>query len=145
MKIEMEGFRELERALAEDLPKATAKNVLRRSAKNAMKPLEERARQLVRKDTGETGKSITTKSVRASRFATHKGIAVETGPTGRQEGGTGARLEFGSVTHPAYPFMRPAADAEGLNVLKSIKGDLTEQIDKAKARIARKAARAAKG
>ena len=144
MKIEMKGFRELERALAEELPKATAKNTLRRSGRLAMGRIEDRAKELVREDTGETGDSITTKSVRASRFATHRGVAVETGPTGRQEGGTGARLEFGSAQHPAYPFMRPAADSEGMAVIMDVRENLTTQVQKAKDRIARKAARAAK-
>ncbi|MFN6934936.1 MAG: HK97 gp10 family phage protein, partial [Tsuneonella sp.] len=98
--IKLEGFRELERALAEELPKATARNVLRRTAINAMGRVEARAKQLAPVDDGRLRDSITTKAVTAKRqrgsvrYATSSGIEVQTGPTGRQEGGVGAFQEF---------------------------------------------------
>ena len=146
MKVELKGFRELERALAEELPKATAKNVLRRSAMLAMKRVELRAQTLAPRDTGGTAQGITTKNVKASRmpggrYARATGIMVATGPVGREEGGKAAYQEFGTVNQPAQPFMRPAADTEGQAVINDVRSTLIEQIDKAKARIARKLAK----
>ena len=149
MKVDMSGFRELERALSEDLPKATAKNVLKRSATAAMKRIEDRAKQLAPRNTGETADSITTKNVAAkrvsrTRYARSTGVTVATGPTGHPAGGKAAFSEFGTVKSPAQPYMRPAADAEGQAVIKDVKEALTDQVDKAKKRIARKMAKAAK-
>lgn len=147
LKVDLSGFRELERALAEELPKATARNVLRRTAINAMGRIEDRAKQLAPKDSGDLADSITTKTAKAARqqgsvrFARSSGVSVNTGPTGRPEGGKGAYQEFGTVKAPAQPYMRPAVDAEGQNVINDVREELTLQIEKAKARIAKKAAK----
>lgn len=144
--IRISGFRELERALAEELPKATAKNVLKRTAINAMARIEDRARQLVPVDDGDLKKSIATKPVKAkrvsrTRYASSSGVEVATGPTGRQEGGNAAWQEFGTVKQAAQPYMRPAADSEAENVIAEVRDELAAQIEKAKARIAKKAAK----
>lgn len=144
--IQTHGFKELERALAEELPKATAKNVLRRSATNAMKLIEDRARGLAPVERGRLRDGIVTKPTKAkrvsrTRFASSSGVEVATGPTGRPEGGNASWQEFGTVKMAAHPYMRPAADAEGHNVIDIVRTELALQIDKAKARIARKAAR----
>lgn len=148
MKIKIEGFRELERALAEDLPRATARNTLRRTAVNSMARIERAAKSKVPVDDGTLRDSITTKNAKAQRqagsvkFARSTGVEVMTGPTGRQEGGYGAFQEFGTVKMAANPFMRPAADTEGQNVIDEVRDELAAQIEKAKARIARKTAKA---
>lgn len=145
--VKLTGFKELEQALVEELPKATAKNSLRRAAIDAMKPLEARAKQLVRKDQGELAARITTKTVRAKRisrtkFESASGVIVATGPTGRPEGGGNAGWqEFGTVEMPASPYMRPAADSEGMPTIDRVRDALTVQIGKARKRIARKAAK----
>lgn len=144
--VKLTGFKELEQALIEDLPKTTAKNVLKRSAITAMAKLEARAKDLAPKDDGTLADSITTKPVKAkrasrTRYAASSGVTVATGPTGRPEGGNAAWQEFGTVHMAANPFMRPAADAEIEGVLEVVREELAAQIDKAKTRIARKAAR----
>jgi len=141
-----QGFKELERALIEELPKATAKSVLRRTAIKAMKPLEARAKQLAPIDDGGLRDSITTKPVKAkresrTRYASQSGVTVATGPTGRPEGGNPSWQEFGTVDMPANPYMRPSWDSEHGAILDTVKAELTTQITKAKGRIARKAAR----
>lgn len=148
MRVKLSGFRELEQALAEELPKATAKNVLRRSAIAAMQRIEGRAEQLAPRRKGKLVASVTTKPAKAkrvsrTRFARSSGVEVWTGPIGKNEAGSGnpAWQEFGTVKMPPHPYMRPAADAEGGNVIAEIRQALTEQIAKAKARIAKKAAR----
>lgn len=144
------GFKELEQALANELPKATARNAMRRAATNAMKHIESRAKQLAPRDEGALADSITTKNVKAkrtsrTRYAKSDGIAVATGPTSRRAsdpGGNAAWQEFGTVDMPANPYMRPAADGEAPKVISDVREELASQIEKAKARIARKAAKA---
>lgn len=150
LKFEAKGFKELEQALVSELPKATAKSVLRRTAINAMKHIEARAKQLAPRDEGDLAESITTKNVKAvrvsrTRYAASKGVAVATGPTGREEGGNAAWQEFGTVNMAAQPFMRPAADGESKTVIDDVRTELTSQIEKARKRIASKTAKATKG
>lgn len=149
MKInaDLKGFRELERALAEDLPRATARNVLRRTAVNAMARIEAAAKRNAPVADGTLRDSIKTRSVKAKRqagsakFARSSGVEIATGPTGRQEGGNAAFQEFGTVKMRPHPFMRPAVDSEGQNVIDEVRDELAAQIEKAKARIAKKAAK----
>lgn len=141
------GFKELEKALAEELPKATAKNVLRRSGIAVMeRRIEARARELAPRERGELQDGITTKAVRAKRqrggrYERSSGVEIATGPTGNPKGGNAAWQEDGTVNMPANPYMRPAADAEGENVIGDVREELAARIDKAKARIAKRAAR----
>ena len=51
--------------------------------------------------------------------------------------------EFGTVHHGPQPYMRPAWDANALQALELIKSELWNEIQKAAARLARKAARQA--
>lgn len=143
------GFKELERALVEELPKATAKSVLRRTGINAMKRIENRAKELAPRDDGALIASITTKPVKAkrtsrTRYESQSGITIATGPTSRRAddpGGNPAWQEFGTVNMPANPYMRPAADSEIPAVLNDVRDELALQIEKARKRIARKAAK----
>lgn len=147
--VQTTGFRELERALVQDLPKATAKNVLRRAGINGMKRIEDRAKELAPKDDGELAASIATKPVKAqrasrTRYKSQSGITLATGPTSRRAdspGGNAAWQELGTVNMPANAYMRPAADSEAPGVIDIVRDELTREIDKAKSRIAKKAAR----
>lgn len=141
-----QGFPELEKALAEELPKATAKNVLRRAGIAAMGRIESKARQRVPVDDGTLRDSIATKPVRARRisrtqFARSTGVEIATGPTGRPAGGVGAWQEDGTVNMAANPYMRPAADEEAGAVIGDVRDELATQVGKAKTRIARRAAK----
>lgn len=154
--VKTSGFKELERALAEELPKATGKAVLRRTAINSMKRIEDRMADLAPFDANDRDgdgrhlrETMTTKVVKAKRargsvrFASQGGITVATGPapTGRRARRNAGFQERGTVKMPAQPYARPAADAEGMAVIDDVKTELASQIDKAKARIARKAAK----
>jgi hypothetical protein len=57
----------------------------------------------------------------------------------------GQQLEFGNIHMPAHPSGRPAWDATKDAVLDGIAKDLGDEIEKSRARLARKAARLAKG
>lgn len=150
----LEGFKELERALAEELPKATARNVLTRTATNAMKRIEDRMGQLApRGDGGTDGQHladsmrtqpVTAKRARGSvRFDRKNGVAVMTGPApeGKLDRANAGFQEYGTVKMSPNSYARPAADMEAENVIADVRDELAKQIDKAKARIARKAAR----
>ena len=145
---EVTGFKDLERALAEELPKATARNVLRRAANKSMERIRTGMAERAPKNTRELADGMKTQNAKADRipgtkrYAKQNGVSVNTGPTtGPDEGGNPAWQEFGTVNMPAHPYSRPPADAEGEKVIAEVKGELTKQIDAAKRRIARKAAR----
>lgn len=149
MKIKLSGWPELERALAEDLPRATGKNVLRKSMISAMGRIENSAKAQAPVDDGELRDSITTKAVKAKRqrgsvrFARQTGLEVMTGPSvaGKVKRANASWQEYGTVNMQPNAYMRPAADTQGQNVVDDVIAELTIQIEKAKARIARKAAK----
>jgi HK97 gp10 family phage protein len=152
----MTGFKELERALAEELPKATAKNVLWRTAEASMKPLEERMASLAPHDPQDRdgdgkhlNETMRTQRVKATRQAGNRrydprsGVEVITGPapTGKRARANAGWQEDGTANMPAHPYARPAADSEGENIIHSVRDELTAQVGRAKDRIARRAAR----
>lgn len=152
----MTGFKELERALAEELPKATARNVLRRTATNAMKPIETGMAQRAPydeqdrdedgnhlRDTMRTQPVTAKRSAGSVRFDRSTGVAVMTGPApvGKRARANAGWQEDGTKDMPANPYARPTADAEGENVINSVRDELALQIDKAKDRIAKRAAK----
>jgi len=144
-KLKVEGLRELERALAE-LPKATAKNTLKRTLKLAAQPIADHAQRLAPRDTGglAEGIMVTTKKPKKHKSKGRAFAEIYIGPKARSV--NAVPQEFGTVNHPAQPFMRPAWDAEKETSLDIIKNELGGQITKAAARLAKKAARkAAKG
>lgn len=144
------GFRQLDEAL-KNLPRATAKNVLKRTAIKAMKRIEDGMAERAPKDEGTLAQSIRTQSVKATRqrgqvrFDARNGVEVITGPApeGRMDRANAGFQEFGTVKMAANPYARPTADAENVGVVEDIKEILTEEIDKAVARAARRAARGA--
>lgn len=154
--IKLTGFRELERALAEELPKTTAKGVLRRTATKSMKRIEDGMASRAPydpQDRDEDGRhlneTMTTQVVKArrrrgsKRFDAASGVEVLTGPapTGKRARRNASWQENGTVKMAAQPYARPTADAEGLNVIDDVKEILTVEIEKSKARIRRKAAK----
>lgn len=154
----VEGLRDLDEALAE-LPKATAKNVLKRTLIKALGPMEAQAEALAPKLTGElkAGFEIGTK-LSKRQMAQHRrdvgltpvmtidgfrsnpssAVYVFMGPHGSAKS---IVQEFGSVNQGPQPYMRPAWDSNKISALESIKDDLAEEIEKARARLARKAAK----
>lgn len=144
---QMAGMRELQRALADELPRAVAKNVLKRSGIAVMrKHIEGPAKARAPRDRGRLADGIDTQPVKAKRgaggrYARSDTIEIATGPTGRPEGGNASWQENGTVDSPAQPYMRPTADEGGPLVIADIRDEMASQIDKSRARIARKAAR----
>lgn len=154
MSMRISGFKELERALKEELPRATAKNALWRAATNAMKRVEEGMAQKAPydandrdgdgnhlRDTMKTERVKATRQQGSVRFDSRNGVEVRTGPApkGKRARANAGWQEHGTVKQAAHPYARPTADAEQANVIDDVRDELTVQIGKAKARIAKRA------
>lgn len=150
--VKVEGLKAVEAALG-DLPKATGKNVLRRVALARLEPMAEEARRRAPEEDSDLKDSIavSTKSSRYAKWKSRKQNTVEAymGPGGEGSGHAppqGSLQEFGTSRHAAQPFMRPAWDGGKADLLDGIADDLWSEINKASARLEKKAARfAAKG
>lgn len=141
--VKVEGLRELEAALSQ-LPKATAKATLRRTLKAAAEPTRAAAQAKAPRETGRLQTSIIvgTKLTRRQRQqAKREGTFFSEIHVGTANQAA-VPQEFGTVNHPAQPFMRPAWDVTQDQALEIIKDQLGNEIEKSAARLARKAARA---
>lgn len=150
----IEGLRELERELAE-FPKATARNILVRAGTEAIEPLRQAMadnapydpndRDGDGKHLNETMVTRVAKAGQARRLglARAQGVLLMTGPApvGQRARANAGWQEEGTVEMTPNPYARPAADSEGVPTIRRVKDALTGQIDKAKARIARKLAK----
>lgn len=139
----LEGLKELDQALTE-LPKATARNVLLRTLKEQGQPIADAGEANAPRLSGKLADSYTvgTKLSRRQKKQNRKESAVEVyvGPTPHPKS---VQTEFGNAHQAAHPHLRPAWDANVMRVLDGIKNALADQIEKARARLARKAAREA--
>lgn len=137
----IEGLAELDEALSE-LSKATARNVLLRTLKEQGEPIREEGERNAPKDKGGLKASYTvgTKLSRRQKSQNKKESAVEVyigpGPAAK-----GVQTEFGNAHQAPHPHLRPAFDSNVSRVLNGIKNDLADQIEKARERLARKAAK----
>lgn len=139
----IEGLADLDRALTE-LPKATARNVLMRTLKEQGQPIKDDGERLAPRLTGGLKESYTvgTKLSRRQKSQNRKESDVEVyigpGPAAKS-----VQTEFGNAHQAAQPHLRPAFDGNVQKVLKGIKDSLSDQIEKARQRLARKAERLA--
>jgi len=146
VKVKVTGLREVEKALA-DLPKSTGKNVLRRVLKKRAQPTADAmsagaprlSGQL--SDSAAVGTKLTKRqaSLHRKMFKSDK-AAVEmfVGMGGLAQA---TQQEFGNEHHGPQPFARPAWDATKGAMLDGIADDLWTEINKAAARLAKKAAK----
>jgi HK97 gp10 family phage protein len=148
LKVEFSGGRELEQAL-QDLGKRTvAKRTAERALKKAAEPIRDRWVQLAPQDQGDLKSAI--KIGRAIK-SVQKRLPGEVAATfvGIDES-VDRRLhiyaevqEFGNESNPAQPAGRPAWESQKDVALDRLADDLRSEIEKSKARAARKAARLA--
>lgn len=140
-KFRIEGLKELDEALKE-LPRATARNVLLRTLRQQGEPIRADGERNAPKDKGGLKASYTvgTKLSRRQKSQNKKESAVEVyigpGPAAK-----GVQTEFGNAHQAPHPHLRPAFDSNVHRVLEGIKDDLAKQIEKARERLARKAAK----
>ena len=144
-RVTIEGLSDLQSALAE-LPKATEKNVLLRALKKEAQPIADAGEALAPKRTGKLARSyvVTTKLTRRQKKFAKSGrsyVEVYVGPTAHPKS---IQTEFGNFRQAAEPHMRPAWDSQHGNVLLGIEDSIAAEIEKARARIARKAERLAR-
>lgn len=138
----IEGVSELQEALQE-LPKATGKNVPKRLIKRGQliaDDAQSKARVLSGKFQRSFGVSDKLSKRQRSQNKKESEVEVFAGPGDLVQAIT---EEFGTAHSAPHPTMRPAWDAHKRSTLNSIAKDLAEEIEKARARLARKAEREA--
>lgn len=139
--VHVEGLRELEQALKQ-LPRANAKAVLRRTLKEAGEPIAKSARakapkfEMYLSESIDVGTKLSRRQAGLHKKQSPVEMFVGPGPD------PAAHLdEFGSVNGPAQPFMRPAWDENKDQALETIANLTWIEIEKAAARLAKKAAK----
>lgn len=143
----VEGLKELERALLQ-LKTATAKRLMRKVLMAAAQPVADDAYGLAPDDPSTQGRDLkasigvgTQLSKRQRRLArrmSRSGVEVYVGAGAMPH----AHLqEFGTVNHPAHPFMRPAWDSNKDGVMESVKAGAWAEIEKVAERERKKAQR----
>lgn len=152
----LEGFKEFERAIVEELPKATARNLLVRIATKAMKPMEEAMARNAPYDPNDRdgdgrhlNETMRTQTVTAKLAkqvggpTRNEGVAVMTGPapTGKRARNNAGWQEHGTANMAANPYARPAADSEHGAVIEGVREGWRPEVEKVRARIAKKAAK----
>lgn len=146
LKVKLAGLRELDKALSA-LPKTTGKAVLRRVLKKAAQPVADAAESMAPREEGFLAGSIgvSTKLTSRQRSQHRKMFRNDKASVEMFVGAGGLpqahNQEFGNELHGPQPFMRPAWDGHKMQVLDSIKADLSEEITRAAARLAKKAAK----
>lgn len=139
----IEGLKELDVALTE-LPKATSRNVLLRTLKSEGQKIADAGEAYAPRLSGKLAESYTvgTKLSRSQRKKNKKQSHVEVyvGPTPHAKS---VQTEFGNSHQSAHPHLRPAWDGNVMRVLDGIKETLAAEIEKARARLAKRAARLA--
>lgn len=158
VKMKVEGFRDLEKALA-DLPRGTSRGVARRAMKKELQPVADMANELwpgTERDVFRITSRISRRQLGASRMQRGPNILnLFVGAPGGKDGTPEAHLvEFG--TGPRYhksgkyvgqvspqPALQPAWDANKNQILNGLGKRLWAEIEKTVARRARRAAKAA--
>jgi hypothetical protein len=148
-QFEIEGLKELDQALvafADEWGPKKVKPLLTRVLKKEGQPIADAGEALAPKLTGGLATSYTvgTKLSRRQKKLNKKESDVEVyiGPTPHAKS---VQTEFGNAHQSPHPHLRPAWDGNVMKVLGGIKDRLGEEIEKTRARLARRAAaRAAK-
>lgn len=146
--VQIEGLQETLANLRE-LPQRIGRATLRKSLVKAAQPVAVVARSLAPDDPAtpapdlKASIAVTTTLTRGQRRRRPKLNEVEVyiGPTrqaGRAVLNYASFQEFGTVHHPAHPYLRPAWDRMQPIVLKIFAADLGPQIEAAAARLSKR-------
>lgn len=146
MQVKFSGGKELEARLKALGDKGAMKRTAERALKRAAEPIRDKAKQLAPKDERHLEQSIAIGRAIQAFQRTSTGDVVRTF-VGIDES-KDARLhiyasidEFGTETHPAQPYMRPAWEAEKMTAFNLVAKTLDEEIIKTAARQERKRAK----
>jgi HK97 gp10 family phage protein len=142
--VEVEGLREAQEALRSMLPDRTARNVMRRVLKKRATPIRNKAKSLApyRRGKLKSRIEITGKLHKGQRSSYRKQhpddveLFVAAGPLPWAH-----MMEYGTKDVKPHPYMRPAWDQVRHTILQHVAKDMWDEIEKALARMARKAAR----
>lgn len=147
-EVRIDGLSDLDQALS-DLPKATQRNTLQRTLKKGAEKVRDAWQPKVPVLSGHYQHSIivgpsSKLTPRQRKDARREGKHFSEMHVGTSDP-AGQQNEFGNIHMPANPSGRPAWEETKDKVLQGIGSDLAEEIEKARARLARKAARLVKG
>lgn len=139
--IKVEGLKELQETLKE-LPGSLPSTVIRKALARAGEPIERAAATMAPKLTGALQRSIRV----ASKLSRRQRAIYRQQSEYELFVGAGALVqaitqEFGTIENRAQPFMRPAWEANWRKSLEIFRAALAEEIEKARVKMARKAAR----
>lgn len=138
-KVTVSGLKEMDDALRE-FSKATERNVVRRAlfaaGEGVMQSAANRAPRFRGALQASIGEGVKLSRRQKSLHRAESGIEVFVGPGALVQAIT---QEFGTVKHPPQPFMRPAWDEGKYRALDTFKDGMTDEIDKAAKRAAKKA------
>jgi len=143
--VKVEGLRELDAALG-NLPKATAKNVLRRILRQAAQPIADDYREGVDVQSGALRDSIgvgTQLTKRQAAAARKEGKSFVEVYAGAGDDPAAHLEEFGSRNNTPNGALRTSWDKNQERALDIVAKGLGGEIEKAAARLAKKAAKAA--
>lgn len=154
-KVKLSGFKELEQSLG-DLSRAAGSAALRRAGLKAMQPMADLASRLAPDDDTTPPVDLHTSIGLSTRARVGRGgmtglekdnrVNIHMGPAFDLERYPRAIvMEFGSFKDAPQPYMRPAYDQDAHGVVNRLAPLIRTEIDKAVARAARRAARAAQG
>lgn len=150
--VKVEGFADLERALAQLEKKATAKGVMRRSLKKAATPMAQTMERLAPRgetatdalaDSVMVGTKLSKRQAGAHRKMFRNDRAAVEMFVGPGPDPAAWNQEFGNVNHGPQPFARPAWDEQSRPTLDRLAKIMWEELEKTIQRAERKAARQA--
>lgn len=138
-KFEITGLKEIDEVL-KSLPEKLTKQVLTGAYRKASKPLLEEMQRLVPQYEGDLQDSLGMVNAKTKDL---EKAAVYVGPRNRPAqtyvGWRAHFAEFGTVNHPAQPFIRPAFDNKIGQVKDQIKLDVAEVLLRTMKRTIKKA------
>ena len=128
-------------ALLFQLKTATAKSLTRRTMFKALQPVKVFAKHKAPERSGELSDKIEISTRAKPRASKRSDIEIYVGPdrSARQA----VPQEFGTISHGANPYLRPAWDAKKFEVLVNFQEGLWDQLYRAIERQERKIAREA--
>ena len=151
LQVKLDGFKDLEKALAEIGKRTTAKAVARRALKKAAEPVAELASSLAPEGDTKTlrpsvavGTKLSKRQARLHRKMFRNDKAAVEMFAGAGPLPSAHQQEFGNENHAAQPFMRPAWDAEAMPTLDRLGNLMAAEIAANAKRAAKRAAKAAK-
>lgn len=139
--IRLEGFAELDKALAEIGKKSTERALLRRVAKKALRPVLEQAKANAPVDEGRLrdsivmGSRLTSSAKKIDRRSPRQGLRLFVGTAIRNA----VPREFGTWRTRATPFMRPAWEKLKGRVLQIVISEMGPEIERTAERAAKRA------